>query len=42
MKEVIALAQNEPTQKNTMEDHILAYMNLIHEQNSVWNAIPSH
>ena len=36
------MAQNEPTQKNTMEDHILAYMNLIHEQNSVWNAIPSH
>ncbi len=36
------MAQNEPTQKNTMEDHILAYMNLIHEQNSVWNAIPAH
>lgn len=36
------MAQNGSNQQPTLTDHIQAYMNLIHEQNSVWNSIPAH
>ncbi len=42
MREVIFLERNVTNEQSTMENNIEAYIKLVHEQNSVWNSIPSH